>query len=185
MSNCSGVTTVSSWGGTVGGPDSLTRVQEGHLIVERGREDSAEDALERADAGRANPGLGEMGNPFPDVGGHDLVHLQRAEPRHDVLADRVGVTFPGGHLDHVVGQPLPLDVPLEGLLPAPWVTQAALSQPDFSGLPCVVGVLLVAEGPGVAGLPAGIAVVRGVPVLALQAGALPRPSHKDHPVKIF
>jgi hypothetical protein len=119
-------------------------------------------------------------DPFADVAGHDLVHPQRAEPRHDVLADRVGVALPGGHLDHVVGQPLRLDVPLERLLAAPRVAQAAFGLPDLRGLPRFVGVLLIGEGPGNAGLPAGVTVVRGVVVFSRLAGTFPRPSHKDH-----
>src|ERR1019366_4956644 len=115
-----------------------------------------------------------------DIGRHDLVYPHRAEPRHDVLADRVGVALAGGDLHHVMGKPLPLNVLPEGLPASTRITHAALSLPDLCHAPCLVSVPLAIEGPGHGGLAAGVTVIGGVPHLALEPGALPRPSHDDH-----
>jgi hypothetical protein len=79
-------------------------MQEGDLVVERGGEDGAQGALQCPDAGRADTVPGQAGDPFADVGRHDLVHPQGPEARHDVPANAIGIGLLGGQLDHVIGQ---------------------------------------------------------------------------------
>ena len=147
------------------GLDAFTRVQKCDLVVQSSGEDRTEDALEDAQVRRADLVVRQLGDPLAHISGHDLVHPHRAEPRHDVLVDRVGVALTGGRLDHVVRQPFHLDIPLESLPPPPRIPQTALGQSHLGRLPRMVGVLLLGKGAGNAGLPAGITVVGGVALL--------------------
>src|SRR6266581_487394 len=114
-----------------------------------------------------------MGDPFADVARHDLIDSHRAEPRHDVLVNLIGVTLPGGHLDHMVWQPLLFDIPREGLLPASRVADSALSLLDLSGLPSLVCIPLIWEGPRRTRLPAKITIVGRVSLSSFLVATLP------------
>jgi len=115
------------------------------------------------------------------VSWHDLVHPHRAEPRQDVLADLVGVRFPGRHLHHVIGQPFLGDVAAEGLPAAARVAEAAFGDLQFGALPCLVSIALLGEGPGALYLAADVAIAGPVALGAVLGLPLLGPAHRSHP----
>lgn len=93
---------------------ALARVQERHLVLQRGREDRAQDDLVVLDRDRLDPSGLQLAHPLTDVLGKNFHHPHRPEFRHDVLVDGVGVALPGRLLHLMVRQPRLLDVALEG-----------------------------------------------------------------------
>ena len=84
------------------GSSAFAGVQEGH-VIECGGEDRAQNEPDLLDRGRRHALGLQIGYPLAYVGGHDLVHAYGTEPRHDVLADLVGISLPRGDLHHVIG----------------------------------------------------------------------------------
>ena len=69
-------------------------------VVERGGENRAKNRLAVADHMRRDLLILQVSDPLPDVGGHDLDHPHRAEPRQDMAVEVIAVVLPrpGLHL---------------------------------------------------------------------------------------
>lgn len=167
--------------GDGGGADSFAGVDVGHLVVQRGGEDGAEDDLVVTDGGGGDAVLLHAPDPGADVLGEDVHHPHRAELGHDVLVDRVVVALHGGRLDLVVGQPGLLDVLLEGL-PSPLEVEVPpLAYLGLGALPGPVGLLLGGERPRRCDLAFEVFVAGRVARLAVAVQPLERVPQRHSP----
>jgi len=117
------------------------------------------------------PGGREIGDPLADVDGQDVGHLHLLEPRDDLAVQDVAVALARRRLQHVMREPLLVDVggerqPARGRI-------AGTSGANSASACCQarLACLRVGEGASMPDAPARIAVDRRV----LRAPALSRP----------
>ena len=155
-------------------------VDDGDEVVECGREDRRQDDLQVADVRRGDSVRAELGDPLAHVGGQDVAHLHRPEPGQQVTVQDVAVALSGRGLEHMVGEPLVVDVACEGDLPARGVAGAARGLQDLGCLPRLVCLLARGVGADLADPSARVAVHRGVANPTLGVGPLAREAHDDN-----
>ena len=92
----------------------LARVGHDELVADRTLEDGVEHGVVLADGARRQALGGGLGDPVLDQGTGDLVHQLLAEERVEVLVQVGDVGGLGGGFDVLAGEPVGLDVVVEG-----------------------------------------------------------------------
>src|SRR5450432_922267 len=130
-----------TFAGDSGGFDSHTGMEKRDLVVQRSRENGAQDRHRVTDRVRLHAFPLQAEDPFTDVGGQDVDQSVASERRHDVAVEAVAVTLPGGEFDDVVRKPHLLHIVLEPLPAALKILPTTFAGPGGSSLPRAVGFL--------------------------------------------